>query len=146
MFEIEEFWIVNATGAPEYWYFPFNKLDPDIEHSFITKICQRVKDLYKDFESIREEELDMLEIKGYYYYYLGSPTLNSILIAKSSKKFEPFRIYFELCQVEKCFRPFFAKAIKKLEQDDANYIKIFEEFKDKFENSFFKEYFKNHLK
>jgi hypothetical protein len=146
MFGIEEFWIINATGAPEYWYSPFKKLDPDIEHPFITKICERVKNLYKNFEIIREEELNMLEIKGHYYYYLGSPILNSILIAKSLKKFEPFRIYFELCQVEKAFRPFFAKAIQKLEQDDANGVKIFDDLKEKYDNSFFKEYFKNHLK
>jgi uncharacterized protein Yka (UPF0111/DUF47 family) len=144
MFDIEEFWIINGNGAIEYWYSPSKKLDPNIEYPFLTKICHRIQELNKSSDLIRKEELNMLENDGYFYYYLGSPTINSILIAKSSKKFEPFKLYLDLCEVEKLFRHYFAEAIEKMEQSQNGILDI-EELKDTFDHQFFREYFKNHL-
>ncbi|MFX0071651.1 MAG: hypothetical protein ACFFAO_11225 [Candidatus Hermodarchaeota archaeon] len=144
MFDIVEFWITN-NGAPIFWYSPNKNLNPDAKNEFITQIFHHVKELEKGAEVIHEEQMGVFEVEGNYYYYLGSPGINCIFIAKSPKKFNPISIYFDLCQVEKYFTPIFVKEFNILKKDKSKAISFVKDLKDKFENSFFKEYFKNNL-
>ena len=145
MFEVVEFWIVNFTGAPLYWFSPNKTLDPDAKHNFIIKIIQHIKELENGAELIHEEHLGMFEIEGFNYYYLGTPRINSIFIAKSPRKFHPISIDFDLSMVERNFIYFFGKELEIIENDKSKEASFLENLKDKFENSFFKEYFKKRL-
>ena len=145
MFEIEEFWIVNFTKAPVFWFSQNKTLNPDAEHEFITQICQHIEELENGAEVMHTEHMGVLEIGGFFYYYVGSPGINCIFIAKSLKEFHPISIYFDLCSIERYFTPTFMKELKILENDESKAETFLKDFKDKFENSFFKEYFQKNL-